>query len=89
MMEYMRSAVQYLQGKVLCHIPVSLASTMSSATVDTGNIGHGVVPHGPPPLNTNSGPAVPPPHLPCSTVASATPRSVLPSLKPEIIIETK
>ncbi|CAL9151475.1 unnamed protein product [Musa hybrid cultivar] len=49
MEEDMGSAMQYLQGKGLCLMPISLASAISSATA--GHLGHGLVPGVLPPPN--------------------------------------
>ncbi|RRT47106.1 hypothetical protein B296_00043564 [Ensete ventricosum] len=49
MEEEMGSAMQYLQGKGLCLMPISLASAISSATA--GHLGHGLVPGVLPPPN--------------------------------------
>ncbi|URD97696.1 Helix-loop-helix DNA-binding domain [Musa troglodytarum] len=55
MEEDMGSAMQYLQGKGLCLMPVSLASALSSATA--GHLGHGLVPGVLPPPPNPSGDA--------------------------------
>ncbi|WOL06435.1 transcription factor bHLH69-like [Canna indica] len=55
MEEDMGSAMQYLQGKGLCLMPISLASALSSATSSyprLPSVGHGFVPGGPSPPNS-------------------------------------
>ncbi|CAL9098060.1 unnamed protein product [Musa textilis] len=93
MMQDMRSAMQYLQGKVLCQIPVYLAYfhnnindhnlIVSSAAVDTGNIGHGVVPHWPSPAHYQHWSSDAPSAPAMSNGCIGNTRWVLPSPKPE------
>ncbi|RRT65754.1 hypothetical protein B296_00009066 [Ensete ventricosum] len=60
MEEDMGSAMQYLQGKGLCLMPISLASAISTATASAGHLGHGILPGGlHPPNLTGDAPASP------------------------------
>ncbi|THU57527.1 hypothetical protein C4D60_Mb03t04460 [Musa balbisiana] len=74
MEEDMGSAMQYLQGKGLCLMPISLASAISTATAcpprppsssslssaGAGHLGHGILPGGPhPPNPSGDAPASP------------------------------
>ncbi|XP_065002124.1 bHLH transcription factor RHL1-like isoform X2 [Musa acuminata AAA Group] len=57
MEEDMGSAMQYLQGKGLCLMPISLASAISSVTA--GHLGHGLVPGVLPPNPSGDAPSSP------------------------------